>query len=173
MTRTDFRQAALGDDPQVFMKAFAEVNERIAQSPEVAVDDYGTVLRSLEYTSQHCETVTPLAIETYGKFVEAFERTRGMDRNLSPTQALEHLLAYSRHHYYEREAVVEAALESLPRLAAATRHWAYVQDIFTDRANAALVTMRGTNPSSAELVQRAVEFLQPRLHMSGLNNDLI
>lgn len=233
MTSTDFRQAALGDDPQVFTKAFAEVNERIAQNPEVAVDDYGTVLRSLEYTSQHCETVTPLAIETYGKFVEAFERTRGMDRNLSPTQALEHLLAYSRHHYYEREAVVEATLESLPRLAAATRHWndktcvaaatmvmdrvsmmheraafgklfdtlfetagllgtelvdtahsvifrgagvadrAYVQDIFTDRANAALTAMRGTNPSSANLVQRAVEFLQPRLGMAGLNNDLI
>lgn len=233
MTRIDFRQAALGDDSAVFANAFAEINERIPQNPEVAVNDYGTVLRSLDFVSRHCETITPLAIETYSKFVTRYEQTHGMDRDLRPAEALGHLLYYGGHHYQERETVMEAALQSLPRYAAAVSHWndttcvaaatlvmdrvsmmherdafrklfdtlfetagvlkadlvdsahsivlrgagvadrAYVQDLFTERAQAVLPEMRASNPSSADIVQRAVEFLQPRLHRSGLNKDLI
>ena len=98
MTHIDFRQAALGDNSTVFTAAFADINERLGVNPEAAVNDYGKVLRALELTSQHCGTVTPLAVETYGKFVEHFEKTAGTDRNFRPTEALGHLISYSRHH---------------------------------------------------------------------------
>lgn len=233
MPRIDFRDAALGDNSAVFTEAFADVNLRLLLNREAAVNDYGALLRSLEYSSRHCETVTPLAVQTYGNFMEVFENTGGQDCDFRPTEALGHLLSYGRHHYNERNAVFEAALESLPRYAAMATRWntgncvsaatmvmdnvailheraafgklfdtlfeaasvlkaefddtahsvifraagvadrAYVQDLFKERAEAALVEMRTVNPSSASLLQRAVEFLQPRMHMSGLNNDLV
>lgn len=114
MSINDFANAA-EDGAKLYTEAFETVQKLMALDINAALKSYRGILETTQLQSRYCDIVTPLAIDTYKKFL--------MHENMQSCFALGCLMSYASHHYEERAAVLGAAIDSLPEYAKRAIHY--------------------------------------------------